>query len=315
METLGKKLRDTRERLGLTLDEAERATRIRIHHLEAIERGEIDALPSPVQARGFLHNYSEFLGLNPDDVLLEYAEWLQSKRKRSGVLFAPKEPVTQPTVQVQSRRPRWLSSDLFFAAAVTIAIITILVWGGGQLVESLREDESSTQDVSGLLIPTVTSSSPLTEIPTEEANLETVVAPPTVEEATSTPPPISGPISQINLQLVIEMPSWVKVLVDGEESYQDRAVSGDVLEFQGEEVIEVMTGNGAGVRVIFNGQDQGPMGELGQVVIRLWTLDGMITPTPTLTHTPTQVPTGTDTPMPTPGPISSDAQPTKPAEG
>jgi len=80
MEEIGQFLRETRERLGLTLDEVERATRIRTHHIEAIERGDFEALPSPVQARGFLGNYADFLGLNRDDILLGYAEILQSQR-------------------------------------------------------------------------------------------------------------------------------------------------------------------------------------------------------------------------------------------
>ena len=63
MDDVGGRLREAREKLGLTLEEVERTTRIRVHHLEAIERGELDSLPSPVQARGFLRNYAEFLGL------------------------------------------------------------------------------------------------------------------------------------------------------------------------------------------------------------------------------------------------------------
>ena len=82
MEQLGAKLRETRQRLGLTLDEVERATRIRTHHLEAIERGDLDALPSAVQARGFLRNYADFLGLDPGDILLEYAEEIQSRGRQ-----------------------------------------------------------------------------------------------------------------------------------------------------------------------------------------------------------------------------------------
>ena len=50
-------------------------------------------------------------------------------------------------------------------------------------------------------------------------------------------------------------------------------------------VVEVVTGNGRGTRVIFNGVDQGLMGELGEVVIRLWNEGGMLFPTPTAAPT------------------------------
>src|SRR4030042_3214746 len=114
MTTIGQTLRDARERLGLTLDEAERATRIRAHHLQALEDEAWDALPSPVQARGFLHNYAEFLGLNPDPVLLQYVELLQHRRS---ALAAPTRPVAPAAPQaVAVRRPRWVSPDLLISS-------------------------------------------------------------------------------------------------------------------------------------------------------------------------------------------------------
>ncbi|HHH81557.1 MAG TPA: helix-turn-helix domain-containing protein, partial [Chloroflexi bacterium] len=54
MEELGRRLRERRETLGLTLEEVERTTRIRVPRLEALERGDFEAMPSEVQARGFL---------------------------------------------------------------------------------------------------------------------------------------------------------------------------------------------------------------------------------------------------------------------
>ena len=66
MATIGETLREAREQLGLTLEEAEHATRIRTHHLQALENEAWDSLPSPVQARGFLHNYADFLGLDAE---------------------------------------------------------------------------------------------------------------------------------------------------------------------------------------------------------------------------------------------------------
>ena len=54
MKEIGRTLREARERLGLTLEEVERNTHIRARHLAAIEKGELETLPSSVQARGFL---------------------------------------------------------------------------------------------------------------------------------------------------------------------------------------------------------------------------------------------------------------------
>jgi hypothetical protein len=266
-----------------------------------MERGEFDILPSPVQARGFLHNYSEFLGLDSEDILLQFAEKLQSRRVRQNANIVYGEPATRPSVEVRSSRPRWISSDLFIAAGVTIVIIVILVWGGSSMMASMGDNAPRAEEIEELLIPTVTAV-PATN-GQELASVEPLEVTPLATEPSLIPTQtfIVGPTNQVVIQLVIEKRSWISVLVDGEEQYPDhRASAGQILEFRGEQSVEVVTGNGAGVRIFFNGQDQGLMGELGQVVTRVWTLGGVQTPTPTQTGTSTPTQVATETPETTP---------------
>src|SRR5690606_35054987 len=56
-EILGQRLREAREAKELSLDETERATRIRARFLDALERGDYSMM-TPVQAQGFLRNYA-----------------------------------------------------------------------------------------------------------------------------------------------------------------------------------------------------------------------------------------------------------------
>jgi cytoskeleton protein RodZ len=299
MEDIGRTLLEARERLGLTLEEAERVTRIRVHHLEAIERGDLDALPSPVQARGFLNNYADFLGLDAEAILLQYADTLQTRRTQSWSGVALREPGTKPSVQIRSRRPRWLSMDLFVAATITLAIIAVFVWGVSRVMAVIRQRPEATE------LPSISTPSTSTPQPTETP----VVTKPTIEidfteipEATPIPtqPILFGLTDTINLKVEVEKRSWLYVVVDGEEALRKRVNVGEIFEFQGEQVVELATGNGGGLRVYYNGQDQGLMGEVGQVVIRLWTLDGVLTPTATVTRTPLASPQITETQSPTP---------------
>jgi len=304
MEEIGRSLLEARERLGLTLDEAERATRIRASHLQALERGDFDALPSPVQARGFLNNYADFLGLDENAILLQYAETLQSRRTRLAPGATFKGPATRPSVQVHSRRPRWLTSDLFIAAAITLGILTILIWGGNRVMAMLRPQVVSTEVVSDILIPSFTPTLAETSQPITSASTSDPAVPP-VQTGIPTQPIFFGLADSVNLGIVVEARTWLRVVVDGSETYRDRVIVGEVLEFQGEQVIELTTGNGAGLHVFYNGQDQGLLGEVGQVVIRLWTLEGVLTPTATVTRTPTETPRVSETPTSTSTPIAT----------
>ena len=78
-DTLGQLLRGAREARGETLDDIERVTHIRARQLTAIEADDFGALPSPAQARGYIKNYAQHLGLDLQDVLARY-EAAQTKR-------------------------------------------------------------------------------------------------------------------------------------------------------------------------------------------------------------------------------------------
>jgi len=69
MQTIGQKLKTAREEKQLTLDKVFEATRIRVAYLRALELDDLSGIPSPVQARGYLRNYAEYLGLDLGQLL------------------------------------------------------------------------------------------------------------------------------------------------------------------------------------------------------------------------------------------------------
>jgi cytoskeleton protein RodZ len=83
MNELGEWLRHARETRGLTLEDAERDTRISRRYLLALETGELDMIPAPVYARGFLRSYAQYLGLDPQEAMARYP------RDDSGPYAAP----------------------------------------------------------------------------------------------------------------------------------------------------------------------------------------------------------------------------------
>jgi cytoskeleton protein RodZ len=276
MDSIGQRLRQARERLGLTVDEAERVTRIRAAHLQALERDDFDSLPSPVQARGFLRNYAEYLGLDSAPFLRELNGNGRKAKNKAAPLTA-----TRPAVRV--RRTGWFSSDLVVAATIALGTLALLIWGGGRVMASLRSAAAPADESSPLLIPTATASiapvaTAATEAPAPALGLPSI---------TPTLPPLNLPSGRVSVRLLAVQRAWVRASRDGVELYRGRVEPGAVIDLVGDQVVEVTTGNGAGVRVSYNGQDLGLMGGLDEVVTLLWTLDGERTPTATVTPTPT----------------------------
>ena len=85
MQTIGQKLKQAREEKRLTLEKVFEATRIRISHLQALEADDLFVMSSPVQARGYLRNYAEFLGLNFERLLEE----MRVQNKPSDEIITP----------------------------------------------------------------------------------------------------------------------------------------------------------------------------------------------------------------------------------
>src|SRR5687768_18217430 len=78
-QTIGQRLKAEREEQRLTIEKVFEVTRIRIPYLQALEADDLSKMPSPVQARGYLRNYAEFLGLNYEQMLNE----IRSEQKLS----------------------------------------------------------------------------------------------------------------------------------------------------------------------------------------------------------------------------------------
>lgn len=67
-EDLGHYLRDVRESMKLDTREVAERLHIRAKYLEAMEAGDMAALPGKVYVRGYLRQYAAFLGLNQNEI-------------------------------------------------------------------------------------------------------------------------------------------------------------------------------------------------------------------------------------------------------
>lgn len=85
MRTVGEILKKARLEKKITLDEVEKKIRIRQKYLSALEENAWDTLPSLPYIKGFLRNYSIFLGLKPEEMLAFFRRQFREQEK-SGLL-------------------------------------------------------------------------------------------------------------------------------------------------------------------------------------------------------------------------------------
>jgi len=113
MTPLGETLQRARLARGVTLQEAERTTRISRRYLEALENENFGLLPAPVYARGFLRTYARYLGLEPGDILPLFPV---------GYLDVP---LLEPMPRVTTPRT-WPGSGLLAAGVVAVLLIVVV---------------------------------------------------------------------------------------------------------------------------------------------------------------------------------------------
>ena len=74
MASLGEQLRNARESMNISLDDASNAVKISKRYLKALEEGNYSEFPAQTYIRGFLSNYAKYLGLDPKTILEQYSK-------------------------------------------------------------------------------------------------------------------------------------------------------------------------------------------------------------------------------------------------
>ena len=112
MESPGKFLKRERETRSISLEEISNFTKIKEHHLKAIEEDRYDVLPPALYVKGFLMGYARYLALDPRDIVLQYEKYLKS--------LIPPEPVeSRPEAPPKKKVRQWLLLFLVFAVILS----------------------------------------------------------------------------------------------------------------------------------------------------------------------------------------------------
>jgi hypothetical protein len=117
---IGNSLREARERQGLGYPEIELATKIRAKYIRALEEEDFTSIPGDAYIRGFLRTYAEYLGLDGDVYVDEYAS-------RFITSWRDELPPRAERRRIRTReRPIQRRTVLFVLAG--IALVAILVF-------------------------------------------------------------------------------------------------------------------------------------------------------------------------------------------
>lgn len=101
---LGQKLKEAREAKGLSIDQLHEVTKIQKRYLVTIEEGDYSILPGAFYVRAFIKQYAEAVGLNGEELLVEYQSVIPQSESHD-VPQVSKSQKTQETMQKAASLP------------------------------------------------------------------------------------------------------------------------------------------------------------------------------------------------------------------
>jgi cytoskeleton protein RodZ len=270
---IGPVLEKARKDRGLTLEEAEHATKIRKRYLDGLEREDFGVLPDAVYARGFLKTYANYLGLDGEELARELRDRRRPRRERSITYGAPRtsdfdRPLINPGELngKEKRKISWTTVlNLLVALLLLAAVVGSLYYVGLGAQSAGQNPEENPQPQ-----PPSQSQEDVANNPQPRGGA------PAAGGEENGPPAQPQPAPQPDtLSVVVSVegdPSWLSVLADGELVYEQIAQPGYSQTFEAQREVSIKTGNAGAVGVEVNGQDLGRLGESGEVLTRDFTL-------------------------------------------
>ncbi|WP_418789940.1 helix-turn-helix domain-containing protein [Phosphitispora sp. TUW77] len=262
MGGIGETLKNARESKGISLSKAEEDTKIRKKYLQALETGNYDVLPGKVYAKGFLRNYANYLGLNQEEILMEY------KLLGTPVRETFQESEFQKKFQQRKVNRSKRKTYLMTAIVAFLAIITLIVYGYlyRQNGDTGFEDKGKASPIEQ------TDKQQGTEGQQEQQEEQQLQ-----DQNESVLPPAGGSeelgnneenVQQNSVTVVLkgkDQICWIKVRVDGANTFTGNLNPGETKTFSGSNIIMTL-GNAGAVEVIRDGTSLGVLGEYGDVV-------------------------------------------------
>ena len=153
---LAELLKNEREKLGKSLDEIAKHTKIKKKYLEAIEKGDLDSFPASIYLKGYVKAYAKYLGLNHEPFIELIDEYYIYEKKKSGEIADHEinKEITQKVSQTNHTLPISPISIILFAAFIVIVVTLLLLLGRNKSTQTYTESEYDflvdTSTVSGL---------------------------------------------------------------------------------------------------------------------------------------------------------------------
>lgn len=151
----GLSLKSTREKSGVSIEEASQDLNIPVLFLEQIESGAVGAFEDIYELKNMMLEYAKYLGLNTDDIIFKFNEYMfeyTSKIPMDEIEKAMKEKGKEKTFEEEIFSPYTRIEEkekslpyILSAIVIIVLVVLVLIWSIKQITVN------GTHDIIGFL--------------------------------------------------------------------------------------------------------------------------------------------------------------------
>jgi cytoskeleton protein RodZ len=271
----GTKLREARERRGVSLRQIANSTKISMGALEALERNDVARLPGGIFTRAFVRAYAGEVGLDPEQTIREFMAQFPHDSVTVGhpaSARADEDNSFEANRGIRSAFVKLLAISIPAAIAVFyLGIVDRQVPTSGTRPSTAPATDRSvapsraTDAVVALPEVAAPGVAPSRAVP---ASVSTAGNEAPAEATAGSSPGSPGDLSTAPLSVVLSSSGrcWVSVSVDGQRAMQRELQAGESHTFDAQQTFVITAGNAGALALTLNGAPARPLGRLGQVV-------------------------------------------------
>jgi len=232
--SFGRYLQAIRLEKKISLEQVAAQTRVGLGNLLLVEQEDHEQLPAEVFVKGFLRSYAAAVGADGDEAVRRYESRLDVVQK-----IAESE-----TIDGKSQTRPW--RKLLVALGLLVCIIAASV----VVISLLRH----TPEAKAPALSTPTAAPDKPDVAESRGGFGMPAAP-----AKKIP-------EKLLLQITARENTWIKVIIDEQESTEYNLNSGDDLKLEATTGYNLLIGDAGGIKITLNGKPVPIPGESGQVV-------------------------------------------------
>ena len=250
-ETVGAQLKRAREKLGFSLEEVAKRTKIQPRILADIENNDGVERLNPVYVRSFLRMYARLVGLDEAAIMREFAGQHQEPAEELLPLASHSAP--PPSMLPSWRWPTWRPTRQQLAVVGGSLAAVLVLWGVGSAIKrhaaqpkplatttrAVKAKRPSAPQAKKAAAPASASRTPTVNIPSSES---------------------------LKLQVITKERTWLRVTADGKVIFQNVLEKGKTEQWTAQENLSLWLGNAGSVELALNGKSLGTPGRRGEVI-------------------------------------------------